>query len=96
MNNMYWLSCTTALLGDTDYDLYVDMRNDYELDAMSTYRKIQNDTDKEIANQSDAKKYLEAANKKLADVAFEKQTKLLGDMVTMGSEHMKLRYNLND
>src|SRR5699024_10038017 len=79
MNNMYWLSCTTALLGDTDYDLSVDMRNDYELDAMSTYRKIQNDTDKEIANQNDAEKYLEEANKKLADVAFEKQTKLLGD-----------------
>ncbi len=97
MNNMYWLSCTTALLGDTDYDFYVDMRNDYELDAMSTYRKIQNDTDAALKDQSESiTKYLEAANENLANVAFEKQTKLLGDMVTAGSENMKLRYNLND
>jgi len=93
---MYWLSCTTALLGDTDYDFYVDMRNDYELDAMSAYRKIQNDTDADIKNQKDIEKYLETANENLANTAFELQTKLLGDMVTMGSEHMKLRYNLND
>ena len=96
LNNMYWLSCTTALLGDTDYDFYVDMRNDYELDAMSAYRKIQNDTDADISGQKDIEKYLENANKKLADVAFEKQNKLLGDMVTTGSNNMKLRYNLND
>lgn len=96
LNNMYWLSCTTALLGDTDYDLYVDMRNDYELEAMSAYRQIQNDTDADIKNQKKVRKYLEDANDKLATTAFELQTKLLGDMVTMGSEHMKLRYNLND
>ena len=96
LNNMYWLSCTTALLGDTDYDFYVDMRNDYELDAMSAYRKIQNDTDADISGQKDIEKYLENANKKLADVAFEKQNELLGDMVTTGSNNMKLRYNLND
>ncbi|WP_125588107.1 C69 family dipeptidase [Companilactobacillus jidongensis] len=95
LNNMYWLSTTTALLGDTDYDLYVDMRNDYELDAMSAYRKIQNDTDT-VADGADISKVLEDANDKLADTALKLQTKLLGDMVIMGSEHMKLRYNLND
>ncbi|WP_125763443.1 C69 family dipeptidase [Companilactobacillus hulinensis] len=96
LNNMYWLSCTTALLGDTDYDFYVDMRNDYELDTMSSYRKIQNDTDAAISGQSDIAKFLEDANNKLADDALKRQTKLLGDMVIAGSEHMKLRYNLND
>lgn len=40
LNNMYWLSCTTALLGDTDYDFYVDMRNTFELEAMSAYHEI--------------------------------------------------------
>lgn len=94
LNNMYWLSTTTALLGDTDYDLYVDMRNDYELDAMSAYRKIQNETDAKLGKDVTAE--LEEANKKLADKALKLQTKLLGDMVIMGSEHMKLRYNLND
>ncbi|MDT7013973.1 C69 family dipeptidase [Levilactobacillus namurensis] len=96
MNHMYWLSCTTALLGDTDYDLYVDLRNTFALEAMGAYRKIQNDTDAAIANQSDVTAYLQAANEKLANESFKRQTKLLGDMVIMGSEHMKLRYNLND
>ena len=96
MNHMYWLSCTTALLGDTDYDLYVDLRNTYALEAMGAYHKIQNDTDAAIASQQDVTAFLQAANEKLANEAFKRQTKLLGDMVIMGSEHMKLRYNLND
>ncbi|MCW3777737.1 C69 family dipeptidase [Levilactobacillus namurensis] len=96
INHMYWLSCTTALLGDTDYDLYVDLRNTFALEAMGAYRKIQNDTDAAIADQSDVTAYLQAANEKLANESFKRQTKLLGDMVIMGSEHMKLRYNLND
>lgn len=98
LNDMYWLSCTTALLGDTNYDLYVDFRNTFELEAMSSYRKIQHDTDADIKKQSSAgvQKYLEEANNKLANDSLKRQTKLLGDMVTFGSEHMKLRYNLND
>lgn len=93
---MYWLSCTTALLGDTDYDLYVDFRNTFALEAMGAYRKIQNDTDAAIADQSDPEAYLAKANDALAAESLKRQTKLLGDMVIMGSEHMKLRYNLND
>lgn len=96
MNNMYWLSCTTALLGDTNYDFYVDMRNDYELQAMSAYHKIQNETDKDIDNHNNINEYLTSANERLANEAFERQTALLGNMVISGSEQMKLRYNLND
>ncbi|MGR3742445.1 C69 family dipeptidase [Companilactobacillus sp. DQM5] len=95
MNNMYWLSCTTALLGDTNYDFYVDMRNTFELEAMSTYRNIQNTTDEEFIKNPDIS-LLSKANKQLADESFKRQTKLLGEMVISGSEHMKLRYNLND
>lgn len=93
---MYWLSCATALLGDTDYNFYVDFRNTFELEAMSVYRGIQNATDKAVADQTDVQKFLEAANEKLADESLKRQTKLFGDMVISGSEHMKLRYNLND
>ena len=96
MNNMYWLSCTTALLGDTNYDLYVDLRNTFELEAMGAYHKIQNDTDENFDQNKANSKYLEEANEKLANESFTRQTKLLGDMVILGSEHMKLRYNLND
>lgn len=96
LNNMYWLSCATALLGDTAYNFYVDFRNTFELEAMSVYRGIQNATDKAVADQTDVQKFLEAANEKLADESLKRQTKLFGDMVISGSEHMKLRYNLND
>ncbi len=96
LNNMYWLSCATALLGDTDYNFYVDFRNTFELEAMSAYHRIQNETDKAVADQKDVQKFLEAANEKLATESLTRQTKLFGDMVISGSEHMKLRYNLND
>ncbi|QGZ70616.1 C69 family dipeptidase [Pediococcus pentosaceus] len=96
MNNMYWLSCTTALLGDTDYDLYVDLRNTFELETTGIYRRIQNETDRAIKHQTNPTQFLELANEQLATESFTRQTKLLGDMVTLGSAHMKLRYNLND
>ncbi|WP_125573737.1 C69 family dipeptidase [Levilactobacillus huananensis] len=96
MNHMYWLSCTVALLGDTDYDLYVDFRNTYALQAMSAYREIQHATDAAIQDGADVKSTLLDANEKLSNESFTRTTKLLGDMVTFGSEHMKLRYNLND
>lgn len=99
LNKMYWLSCTTALLGDTDYDLYVDLRNSYELDAMTAYLEVQHATDAKIVAGMSAQAVqteLAAANQELSDIAMAKQTKLLGDMVTLGSAHMKLRYNLND
>lgn len=96
LNNMYWLSCTTALLGDTDYDFYVDMRNSFELAAMSSYHFIQNETDAGLKDATDVQAYLEAANEKLAQDSLKRQTELLGEMVTSGSNRMKLRYNLND
>lgn len=96
MNHMYWLSCTVALLGDTDYDLYVDFRNTYALQAMSAYREIQHATDAAIQDGADVKSTLKDTNEKLSQESFTRTTKLLGDMVTFGSEHMKLRYNLND
>ena len=88
LNNMYWLLI--------DYDFYVDMRNTFELEAMSAYHVIQNETDKAFADQKDVAAFLEAANNKLASESLKRQTALLGQMVISGSEHMKLRYNLND
>lgn len=96
LNQMYWLSCTTALLGDTDYDFYVDLRNSYTLEAMSAYRRIQNQTDAGLNSAANVQTYLAAANEQLAAEAMRRQTELLGKMVISGSEQMKLRYNLND
>ncbi|SUP52955.1 Dipeptidase A [Weissella viridescens] len=98
LTNMYWLSCTTALLGDTNYDLYVDLRNTHELEEMSAYRRIQRQADAQVqSDQATATgDILTQANQALADEALQRQTKLLGEMVTLGSANMTLRYNLND
>ncbi|MGG5318135.1 C69 family dipeptidase [Enterococcus sp. AZ072] len=99
MTKMYWLSCTTALLGDNDYDMYADFRNTFELQAMSAYHAIQLKAENEISEiegSEEQQAYLEKVNEELAEAAMERATKLLGDMVIFGSNHMKLRYNLND
>lgn len=96
LNNMYWLSCTTALLGDTNYDLYVDLRNTFELQAMTAYRQIQHEADAAVVAGEHVEDVLADANQKLADDSVARQTKLLGEMVTLGSANMTLRYNLND
>ncbi|MGY0179693.1 C69 family dipeptidase [Lactococcus garvieae] len=91
LNNMYWLSCTAALLGDTDYSKYVDLRDTYELATVGKFREIQNKTDKAGAAAD-----LQAANEELAAFALKAMTEMLGRMVISGSNRMKLRYDFND
>lgn len=94
--NMYWLSATTAVLGDSNYDLFVDLRNTFELNTMAKFHEIQNETDRDFDAATDKLAYLTEANEKLAAVAFKNQTELLGRMVVLGSANMKLRFDFND
>lgn len=94
--NMYWLSATTAVLGDSNYDLFVDLRNTFELNTMAKFHEIQNETDKNFETAEDKIAYLTQANEKLAEAAFKAQTELLGRMVVLGSANMKLRFDFND
>lgn len=94
--NMYWLSATTAVLGDSSYDLFVDLRNIFELNTMAKFHEIQNETDRGFDAATDKLAYLTEANEKLAAVAFKNQTELLGRMVVLGSANMKLRFDFND
>lgn len=94
--NMYWLSCTLALLGDSNYDLYFELENDFELNTVASCRSIQLKADKEAMTQSDIQSYLGSINDQLAELSLKNATKLLGDMVDAGSSRMKLRFSLND
>ncbi|MGY3735801.1 C69 family dipeptidase [Lactococcus taiwanensis] len=94
--NMYWLSATTAVLGDSNYDLFVDLRNTFELNTMAKFHEIQNETDRGFDAATDKLAHLTEANEKLAAVAFKNQTELLGRMVVLGSANMKLRFDFND
>ncbi|MDR0297819.1 MAG: C69 family dipeptidase [Streptococcaceae bacterium] len=91
LNHMYWLSATTALLGDTDYPWYVAIRDNYALDTMALFREIQAKTDALGATAD-----LLAANEELAKVAYEQQNEMLGHMVISGSKRMHLRFDFND
>jgi dipeptidase len=88
---MYWLQATTSLIGDYNYNSFVDMRDNYYLTTMSKYREILNRTDKEGASAN-----LKTVNQELADYAYKMQSELLGEMVKKGSNHMILRYDFND
>ena len=87
---MYWLTTMTAVLGDSNFQGYVDKRDNFDLNTMAKLRALQNETDKG-SDQS-----LEAVNEKLAQIALTAQTELLGKMVISGSNHMKLRFDFND
>ena len=87
---MYWLTTMTAVLGDSNFQGYVDKRDTFDLNTMAKLRALQNETDKG-SDQS-----LEAVNEKLAQIALTAQTELLGKMVISGSNHMKLRFDFND
>ncbi|AYF99992.1 C69 family dipeptidase [Lactococcus allomyrinae] len=93
--NMYWLSATTAVLGDSNYDLFVDLRDTYALNTMAKFHEVQNETDRKLPD-TDITAYLTKANEQLAKVALEAQTELLGRMVVLGSANMKLRFDFND
>ncbi|WP_423364415.1 C69 family dipeptidase [Mycoplasma sp. P36-A1] len=94
--NMYWLTCAIALLGDYNYDLYSDLENAFEQNAHASFRNITMKADKEAVNKKDINKYLEKINDELSEDSLKRSTKLLEDMVVLGSPHMKLRYSLGD
>jgi dipeptidase len=96
LNQMYWLSCTTALLGDSHYDRYADLAAAFEQETVAACRNIQMKVDQLAATQVSVADYLQKANDRMAALALKNATALLGDMVTAGSAQMKLRFSLND
>lgn len=96
LDNMYWLSGLIAVLGDTNYNLYSDVRDDYVQASVAAFRQIQRQSDQAASSQSDLSHYLASVNEEYAKVAKEMTTKLLGQMVMLGAPQMKLRFNLGD
>lgn len=96
LDNMYWLSGLIAVLGDTNYNLYSDVRDDYVQASVAAFRQIQRQSDQAASSQTDLSLYLASVNEEYAKVAKEMTTKLLGQMVMLGAPQMKLRFNLGD
>lgn len=96
LHDMYWLSCLTALLGDTNYDLYSDVKDDYIQKSMAAFRNIKMKADQEALQADNLQGYLEEVNAELAELAMKFSTEQLGRMVALGAPQMKLRFNLSD
>lgn len=96
VTKIYWLSCTLGLLGDTNYDLYHDLEANFEQNTVAACRAIQIKADLEAVAATDITSYLENVNEQFADISLKNATKLLGDMVALGSTKMKLNFSLND
>ncbi|WP_056975917.1 C69 family dipeptidase [Lacticaseibacillus sharpeae] len=93
---MYWLSCTLAVLGDTNFGLFEDFENLFEQNTVAAARHLQIEADQEYKNAADIHAYLEGMNAKMAQVSFDNSNKLLGQMVALAAPQMKLQFTLND
>ncbi|MGX7132013.1 C69 family dipeptidase [Enterococcus songbeiensis] len=96
LTNMYWLSCTAALLGDANYDLYSDIADSFEQETVAAFRYRQLSADQEAMKQENLTDYLAKVNDELAQISLEKTTAMIGKMIAKGANQMKLRFNLGD
>ena len=94
--NMYWLFSTLAVFGDSDFTLYQDFEDLFEQNTVAACRNLQLQADQKAATEADLPAYLTAVNAQMADVALEKATTLLGQMVALGAPKMHLQFTLND
>ncbi|WP_416354057.1 C69 family dipeptidase [Agrilactobacillus fermenti] len=96
LQSVYWLSRATGIFGDTNYDLYSDLADQFKLHVVADCRYIQKLADAEFDQQKDISAFLQAQNQKMADLYFTQAMALFGKMTEFGATKMKLRYNLND
>lgn len=78
----------------TDYDLYQDSRNTFELESVAKFRNIQIKADEQVAKESDKVAFLTQINQQLADEAYQRTVDLFGNMIDLGSPKMKLHFDL--
>lgn len=96
LQKIYWLSRTTAILGDTNYALFSELADAFEQTIMATCRHRQRTNDQQLATTADVPAFLEQQNQQMADFYFEQANLLLGKMTALSATKMKLRFNLAD
>lgn len=96
LTNVYWLSLLAATLGDSNFDLYSDIEEDFENGAMAAFRHKQMQADEQALKETDVPKFLAQVNAELAADSQVRITEMIGKMVKKGASQMKLRFNLGD
>jgi len=88
-DDIYWLSKTASLIGDSNFHFYENLRDDFVAESMIDYLKIQQITDQHsMGNVGNIQSYLEDANQKMAEISLEKTKKLLGEMIKKGAQSL--------
>lgn len=95
-SKMYWLSNILALIGDHNFGLYEDQENLFEENSVAACRHLQKEADQKALQQKDMPTYLATVNQKMADLTQANANKLLGQMLSLGENQMKLQFTLND
>lgn len=96
LKTVFWLTRTLAVLGDTDYDRYSELEASFEEKVVSACRNLQLKADQVAVTKKNPVKYLTEINNQMAEIDLNEATKLLGDMVDVGGNHMKLKFDLHD
>ncbi|VDG30841.1 peptidase U34 [Lactobacillus agilis] [Lactiplantibacillus mudanjiangensis] len=85
---IFWLNKTLALMGDRNFELYQELVANFQEQVMAKMRSMLLST-KPTDN-------LEAVNERIAETMFADAMALLGKMTVLGSQQMKLSYDLLD
>lgn len=94
--NMYWLTYTLGVLGDTDFGLFEDAENSFEQQTTAACRNLQIQGDAGFMKSAQVMQYLAAKNTEMAELSLKNATALLGEMIALAAPKMKLQFNLND
>ncbi|MBO4563249.1 MAG: C69 family dipeptidase [Clostridia bacterium] len=93
--NFYWASCLIGALADHSYNTCIQHVQRYQSAVMTKGRELIIEYDKRFGETGDMK-LLEEANEKLAEMAKEQSTKVLGNVLHEASVTMKNGYNRAD
>ena len=94
-DNFYWSSRLIGALADAHYAAEIQHINRYQEAVETKGRQLILEYDRKIAESGDAS-LMEAANRKLCEMARKETDKTLTNVLQTASEHMKNGYNLAD
>lgn len=89
---MFWLANTIAALGDHYYQKACPLIENFEQTVVAETRQLQHQADQQYSAQKAISEYLTSVNEKMANIAVDQATALLGQLVQLAFKHEKLQY----
>lgn len=89
---MFWLANTIAALGDHYYQKACPLIENFEQTVLAGTRQLQHQADQQYSAHEATSEYLTSVNEKMASVALNQATALLGQLVQLAFKNEKLQY----